>query len=121
MKPWNEFHVREYSGTELAQALGRAFTSVEIRSLRGSPEFEKIELRRVRIARLAAIGKRSSSLVARALGPVRSARKRLRTALQLAPLARLRERSYRRFSTGDLHYEPGPSASALDLMAVCTR
>jgi SAM-dependent methyltransferase len=119
MKPWNEFHVREYSGSELSELLHRYFGTVEVRSLRGTNELERVELRRVRLARFAKAGASRSRLIGLALKPVRVARRKLREAMQIAPLRALRERGFRRFSTNDLRYDFGGSSDALDLMAVC--
>lgn len=122
MKPWNTFHVREYSGPELEQFLGRAFERVEVSSLSGLPELANIELGRVRRARMLAASEQRSKLAGSLLRPVGRARRRLlRAALDIPLVRRHRERSFQRFSTRDLHYEPGTRTDALDLMAICYR
>ena len=122
MKPWNEFHVREYSGAELSDLLEGVFEQVEVRSLRAAPELARVELGRVRRARLLASSEQRSKMLGRVLRPLGRARRRLlRAALDLAVVRELRERSFRRFSTLDLRYETGASPDALDLMALCRR
>jgi SAM-dependent methyltransferase len=120
MKPWNEFHVREYSGPELSELLRSFFAEVEVRSLCADPALARVELARVRRARILAASERRSKALGRVLRPLGRARRRLlRAALDLAVVRGLRERSYRRFSTRDLRYETGSRPDALDLMALC--
>ena len=47
-KPWNRFHVKEYSARELEQLLGRYFGEVKVEGLFGAREMNEIERRRVR-------------------------------------------------------------------------
>lgn len=51
MRPWNKFHVREYSGGSLADELEKFFSKVEVRGLFASPDLYKIERERVERAR----------------------------------------------------------------------
>ena len=51
MRPWNKFHVREYSGKGLADELDQFFSKVEVRGLFASPDLYRIERERVERAR----------------------------------------------------------------------
>lgn len=50
-RPWNRYHVREFSPIELAEVVGSVFESVEIFGVQGSPAMNEIEKRRVASAR----------------------------------------------------------------------
>ena len=54
MKPWNEFHVREFNHSELKELLSTWFEAVEIRGLFGKDELYQIERNRCERARVAA-------------------------------------------------------------------
>jgi SAM-dependent methyltransferase len=49
-KPWNRFHIREYSSVTLREVLQHSFSEVEILGIRGKNEIEKIDAERVRMA-----------------------------------------------------------------------
>ena len=46
-RPWNRFHVREYSSRQLEDLLSKSFSKVEMRGVRASKAIEEIERRRV--------------------------------------------------------------------------
>jgi SAM-dependent methyltransferase len=50
-RPWNRYHVREFSPAELEEVVGRVFHSVEIFGIQGSRAMNEIEKRRVAAAR----------------------------------------------------------------------
>ena len=50
-RPWNRFHVREYSRTELHDLLARYFPRVSVSFVRAPKEIEAIELNRIAQAR----------------------------------------------------------------------
>jgi len=50
-KPWNPFHVREFTASELKELLHSWFSSVEIRGLHATPEMEAIERRRCEVSK----------------------------------------------------------------------
>ncbi len=50
-RPWNPYHVKEYSSTQLRLLLQKYFTSVHIYGLQATPEIEMAERRRLRSAR----------------------------------------------------------------------
>jgi SAM-dependent methyltransferase len=54
MKPWNPFHVREYSHEELNNVLAATFSQVTIKGLFAAQELYEIEYQRVSAARLRA-------------------------------------------------------------------
>ena len=47
-KPWNRFHVKEYSASDLEQLLSRYFKEVRVEGLFGTEEINAIERKRVR-------------------------------------------------------------------------
>lgn len=61
-RPWNRYHVREYSPEELAETLATVFPQAEIQGIHGSEPMERIERARVaqarRLARLDPLGLR---------------------------------------------------------------
>jgi SAM-dependent methyltransferase len=122
MKPWNEFHVREYSGRELADLLGKTFPRVDLSGLSASPKLHRVEYRRVTRARRMAQGAARSKALGSIIAPLKLARRRLLAAAGKLSIVRdLRERRFRRFSTRDFFYEEGLRPGALDLMALCHR
>lgn len=46
-KPWNRFHVREYSAAQLTELLSKSFREVEVLGVRASSRIEEIERARV--------------------------------------------------------------------------
>jgi len=126
MKPWNEFHVREFNPSELKELLSTWFDVVEIRGLYGKDELYQIERNRGERARTEA---RSKS--ARLRPTLRGAVKRVfpwlvpvRNALRIwtkreQEEVRLARSEMARFSTQDLFYKTDSLDEALDLMAIC--
>ncbi|MFH1586458.1 MAG: class I SAM-dependent methyltransferase [Candidatus Diapherotrites archaeon] len=47
-KPWNRFHVREYSPSEFENLLKNRFSNVDLRGIRGKGQVQKISLERVK-------------------------------------------------------------------------
>jgi len=47
-RPWNRFHVREYSANSLKDLLGNMFSDVKIWGICGNDEIQKIEIERVK-------------------------------------------------------------------------
>lgn len=122
MKPWNKFHVREFTPTELEALLQRYFPNVRIRGLFGPEELERIERNRLtRMRRLAKsrILKVAIRVVEGSLADslVRKVRKAVRSARSCPPDAE----ALARFSTTDLFYSEKNVETAIDLMAVCRR
>lgn len=48
-KPWNIYHLREYSPDQLDEVLTRIFPSTQIHGIRGSDEMERTERNRVKV------------------------------------------------------------------------
>ena len=120
MKPWNEFHVREFAPMELREFLGRWFALVEVRGLFGIGELDKIERCRVESAKLSALGSGNRRSV---LAAVRQSLKN-----NMPWLANLRRRlrakrpdaaALAQFSTRELYFKADGLEDALDLLAVC--
>ena len=148
MKPWNEFHVHEFTPVELEDVLASRFHSVTVRGLFGVDELYAIERDRVVSIKesilsdgLHATGRRvdddekhSVPVTPRPLKPwgrFKSFVKRrfpvavtVRDAMLLARdrrscLDALGPEELSRFSVGDLFYRDAALDGALDLMAIC--
>lgn len=135
MKPWNEFHVTEFSAVDLAMVLRKHFRHVQVYGMQGDQEIIEIERSRCAHARSAARSKKAAPLQ----GPHRFRWVMNRTVRSILPphvLAHLRHR-YRRttieqtgqglptaviehFSTSQLRYTERDVSSAVDLLAVCS-
>jgi len=130
MKPWNEFHVREYRADELADLLKVVFDEVNIRGLFAIEELYRIEFERcqraLRTARSGNVPRRRSStertrdalvhfakafLPSRAVDYIRSRRAVITSALD--PVIT------ENYSTRDFFYRSDNLDEALDLMAIC--
>lgn len=140
MKPWNEFHVREFSAEELGQLLLDWFPKVEIQGLSASEEVYYVEYGRVQ--RSLREARRNSRTLLPQYGEVRS--RIISAAKSLLPepaveLIRKVVRSRRkedvpppvprqldssilkRYSTKDFFYRADNLDSVLDLMAICSK
>jgi SAM-dependent methyltransferase len=112
-RPWNRYHVREYTADELRAQLERHFRQVVVHGVSAPREIEEIELARYararRIARLDVLGLRH----------------RLPTRLDAWARARLRKpvapSSEVKFDLSDLRHSPELAETALDLLAVASR
>ena len=130
MKPWNSYHVTEYTPDTLVEMLAVVFPQTEVYGLHGSPELEAVERSRCARARAAArnehpgtghrrIRVRTKAVLRRVLG------KNLTTGLRRligerqgpnnSPFPKLDEC----FSTRELRYSRDRLEDALDLFAVC--
>jgi SAM-dependent methyltransferase len=109
-RPWNRFHVREYSAVELEALLTRQFASVEMFGVRASAAIEEIERSRVRVAQRVA-----------ALDPLDL--RRFVPPTLLARLSRLRQPGGQqwRHAVGDFRATPADCDTGFDLLAVCRR
>jgi 2-polyprenyl-3-methyl-5-hydroxy-6-metoxy-1,4-benzoquinol methylase len=113
MKPWNEFHVREFRPEELHALLSPYFSSVAVRGLFAIEKLHKVEVTRCTRARRAARGVSLIGIL-RKLCPARIRRfVRARTVNGSAP-----DLSY---STADLYYSDSELEACLDLIAVCRK
>jgi SAM-dependent methyltransferase len=116
MKPWNEFHVREFSGEELQQTLDDHFDNVGILALYGSDLLHTIvaeradRIRRRARARAARVNAAPSESVSSnsATPPA--------TESSVPPLDFLKANC----SADDFEYRAGGFTEALEFMAVCS-
>jgi SAM-dependent methyltransferase len=139
MKPWNEFHVREFTAEELQQLLLEWFPAVEILGLSASDDVYNVEYGRVqrnlREARQKAaerlpnygevrtkiIDAAKSILPAKAVDTVQKlVRSRRKDAAPAAERTQLDAATLAKYSTKDFFYRDNDLDSVLDLMAICT-
>jgi len=137
MKPWNPFHVREFSPSELRDLLQTWFPQVEIRGLFAGEELYDVEFGRMQRSRENARRryaleaqpsyrlKQSFVRVLRGVVPA-SVRARIRSAVgsetTTATGPDVAVQSFiARHSTADLFYRNDALDRALDLMAICTK
>jgi len=112
-KPWNRYHLREYSPAELLALMQSAFGDVELRGVRGSEEVERIEHERLRsIRKMASIDvlglrDRVPEWVKQSLARFVEGRK---------PPA---SGSIDRFDLSDYRWSPDELERSLDLLAIC--
>jgi len=131
-KPWNPYHVREFAPSDLRELLAQFFSTVEMRSLRATPEMEFIERSRCEAS------KRAAKRILPPYWQVRSAIiTQLKSILPEAVLNRIRALAHlrgeqtvpkklgkdvlSRFSTQSAFYLESDLDAALDLMAICTK
>jgi SAM-dependent methyltransferase len=125
MKPWNRFHVREYTATELRELLQHAFQRVRIRGMFGTPtlynlEIEAVDAARARTRRASIAGSqapvRDAGRDRRPL-PIRLARAALPgwVRARLRPLVRARRQRKRAATRVTLSPPAGSTASRVDL------
>jgi ubiquinone/menaquinone biosynthesis C-methylase UbiE len=140
MKPWNEFHVREFVADELGELLRDWFGQVEIRGLSASEEVYNVEYTRVQ-KRLSEARRNAGALLppyyelrskiidgAKSLLPdsaVEQIRKMVRArradgGSQAEP-KRLDSSILEKYSTSDFFYRKDNLDSVLDLMAICSQ
>jgi 2-polyprenyl-3-methyl-5-hydroxy-6-metoxy-1,4-benzoquinol methylase len=117
MRPWNEFHVREYAPSELAQVLSRYFAQVDVQGLYGTDPVQAVELDRC--ARAREKGRRGLADATPAL--VRTARRVIPKSIRRLLKGRGRGTTLPPYSTADLFYKKGEIECALDLLAVCVK
>jgi SAM-dependent methyltransferase len=131
-RPWNPYHVREFSPSDLKELLARFFSAVEMQGLRAAPAMDSIERSRCEARRTEAN---------RILPPYQRARLTMTTQLKrLLPepvsnrirwLVHLRREQIipetlgtdilSKFSTQMAFYSRSDLNVALDLMAICTK
>lgn len=126
MRPWNEFHVREFTPTDLRALLQGYFDHVDVRGLWGVEILEKVERARVGRARLSQRRQRRRSPVARLAHKRQQLRGRFRrlvswrTDLDAVETKRSDVlASVQSYSPKDLWYSDSKPEDSLDLLAVC--
>lgn len=139
MKPWNEFHVKEFNFNELRQLLEAWFPSVMVRGLFATEEVYQIEYGRVQrmlekarrdskailpsyeTIRTSLISGTKTLLPDLAVERIRRLFRGLRATPEVAsPRATLDRVDLERYSTADFFYREDSLESALDLMAICS-
>ncbi len=117
-KPWDPFHVREFSAEELKALLVRYFPKVEILGLFAVKPIYNVEYERIRILRERARIRQSPE------GNSLSGRVNLFLLHLQAELGKkihnLDRRFQQKYTSRDLYYKRDHLDVALDLMAVCT-
>jgi SAM-dependent methyltransferase len=127
MQPWNRFHVREFTGSDLRELLLQWFSDVEVRGLFGRPDIHEIERRRLDAARTRARSpwqrlRRTSSTLVRSFAPgmltaFRQSRQRAQRAVE--NYGRINQSDLEKYSTRDLYYKSDDVDNSLDLLAIC--
>ncbi len=135
MKPWNEFHVTEFTAAELKKTLQQHFRYVEVYGLQGDTDLTDIERNRCALARLSARtpGAASKRMLHHLSGGIKAAirpvvpksviaslRNRLRPTLSEPGASPIPNAGMGRFSTAQLHYSQSSMETAVDLLAVCS-
>jgi SAM-dependent methyltransferase len=130
MKPWNEFHVREYRAAELAESLKPVFAEVDIRGLFATEELYQTEYARCQSALQTARNRHSSPRKSLAEQGRDELIRLTKAILPSWALDYLRARHtvippeldpaiVQKYSTGDFFYKSDNLDEALDLMAIC--
>lgn len=109
-RPWNRFHVREYSSRQLEDLLGSRFSAVEMRGVRASERIEEIE--RSRVAGAQRLGALDPFGIRHVLAPVAGWLSRRRPAPPAAAWPH---------AVSDFFATPADRDSGCDLLAVCRR
>jgi SAM-dependent methyltransferase len=121
-KPWNQYHLREYTAPDLEAVLRPAFAEVQIRGVRATDEVEQIEHERLReIRKMVAfdplnLRSRIPEPVKQWLGRLVERRKRGKDAAASRSGA---SDSFDQFGVDDYRASEGDLERSLDLLAVC--
>lgn len=122
MAPWNDHHVREFDACGFEQCLLSAFDDVTVLGLRGSPQLEEVERRRVHTRRQTARANIEALNRCRRLLAAQFSDYEVRgLSIFLTPVqSRSWDMSFvSRLSTSDLCYTRDRVEDALDLLAIC--
>jgi ubiquinone/menaquinone biosynthesis C-methylase UbiE len=124
MKPWNTFHVREFTATELKSVLGQFFSNVEVFGLFAHEPLYSIERGRQDRARMEARRNSEKTRGTRLSGWSRLSRQLFRAARRTLGKGRnvlpLDTRFIAEYGTQDFYYSYENLDRALDLLAVCS-
>lgn len=130
MKPWNEFHVREFDNSELESLLSTFFSEVQLMGLFAKEPLYSIEANRLNSARENA-RRRINVLISHSKLRMRSL---IKSALPTSAVSRLRsiktslshkipeiDKSFiENYGVDDFFYRPNNLETALDLLAICS-
>ncbi len=117
-RPWNPFHVREFSGDELQGLLRRYFAKVEMLGLFAVKPLYQVEYERVRIIRERARIKQGRD-GASPVGRIKLFLLHLEAEIG-RKIHNMDRKFQKRYTWRDLYYKRENLDAALDLMAVCT-
>lgn len=137
MKPWNPFHVREFSAAALEELLHAFFGPVRVAGLFATPELYEVEYARLQRCKenarrqqalqntIAWKAKRALKDAAKAVLPAAAAGVLRRALYRRDRAAPAEEKTLdpslvEKYSTADFSYRTGELDGALDLMAICT-
>ena len=121
-KPWNQYHLREYTAPDLEAVLRPAFAEVQIRGVRATDEVEQIEHERLReIRKMVAfdplnLRSRIPEPVKQWIGRLVEGRKRGKDAAASQGGA---SDPFDQFGVSDYRVSAGDFERGLDLLAVC--
>jgi len=124
MKPWNEFHVREFDPNELTELLATHFSRVRVRGLFATEPVDSVERNRIDREKKRSVNSARQGLVghlkARLPRPLRLCLGTVKAKLRQAVCGNsVKPFMLEHNSTSCLSYAEYDIESALDLMAIC--
>jgi cyclopropane fatty-acyl-phospholipid synthase-like methyltransferase len=119
MKPWNRFHVKEFSAAELKSTLLEHFRYVQVYGLQGNEDIVNTERERsARAKRYARMHQKVSGRIAMRLQNVVA--RAARVTRPQAPREGFQESMLDQWTTGQLFYDADRLDDAIDLFAACS-
>lgn len=119
MKPWNEFHVREYTADEIGPALDRYFKNVRVLALYGREPVHRIVVERADRIRRAARSRNSAAHSGEILRTrLKSLGRRLSRAQSPAPPSL--NFAQANYHPEDFRYQTSGLATGLEFLAICS-
>ena len=121
-KPWNQYHLREYTAPDLEAVLSPAFAEVQIHGVRATDEVEQIEYERLReIRKMVAfdplnLRSRIPESVKQWIGRLIEGKKRERDTATSQSGA---SDAFEEFGISDYRVSEADLERSLDLLAVC--
>lgn len=116
MKPWNKFHVREFTHTELEELLKKHFSSLKVMGLFAEESIYMIEKNRLTTARDIAREKQQCTTIL-----AKISRKLKRLCSSSAKKNNGIDKAFiDQYGFGDLYYRKDKLETALDFLAICT-
>lgn len=130
MKPWNQFHVREFNHSELLNLLNEYFSSVKTMGLNTEKELADIEINRInkskefaRISQQLLVTNKQLSfklIVKKWLPKVVLEKFRNMRNSKSERNQMIDENFTKKYGFEDLNYQTNNQSNALDLLAICT-
>ncbi len=120
-RPWNRFHVREYSSHSFKELLGNMFYDVTIWGIRGTEEIQKIERERVeQILRINSLDPlRLRRLIPESIKP--KVIDILKKMIRLNKKSEGDKRSFEKYKIKDFAIMKGDLKQSLDLLGICIK